>query len=259
VVTLVGAAGSAVLGFVLSLLLARQLGATGAGVVLQAVAAFTITLSIARLGMDTTAVWLLPRLVTSEREKVRQALVAVLLPALVGPSLVAGAWYLTGLLAPRGTGFDPAVHDAIDAVAVFLPAASVMTVALAGTRAFGGVLPFNLIGNLGVPGLRPLLVWVAVLLGGGSTAAALGWAVPWLVGALLSLVVLTRQARRATAGVEGRWRPDADIRTRVRRFALPRVLASGLDQSITYVDVVLVGILVGSTAAGVYGTVSRSV
>jgi O-antigen/teichoic acid export membrane protein len=258
-VTLVGAGSSAVLGFVFSVLLARSLGATAAGVVLQAVAAFSIALSVARLGLDTTAVWLLPRLMSSERDKVRRALVTLLLPAFLAPLAVTAAWYVVRwILAPEG-GLDPEVYDALSAVAPFLPAASVMTVMLAATRAFGGVVPFNAIGNIAVPGLRPLLVLVVVLVGGGSTAAALGWAVPWLVGALLSVAVLARQVRRATSGVGGTWRPDKEIRTRVRRFALPRVLASGLDQSITWLDVVLVGIILGSTAAGVYGSVSRFV
>ena len=247
------------LGFAFSVILARSLGATGAGVVLQAVAAFTIALSVARLGLDTTAVWLLPRLMSSERDKVRRALVSLLVPAFLAPLVVTSTWFLLRwVFSPEG-GVDHEVYDALDAVAPFLPAASLMTVMLAATRAFGGVVPFNAIGNVVVPGLRPALVLVAVLLGGTSTAAALGWAVPWLVGALLSVVVLARQVRRATAEVGGTWRPDKEMRKRVRRFALPRVAASGLDQSITWIDVVLVGIMLGSTAAGVYGSVSRFV
>lgn len=254
-----GAASSAFLGFALSIVLARLLGPNGAGVVLQAVAAFTITLGVARLGMDTTAVWLLPRLMSSERELVRQALVGVLMPALVVPTLVTLAWYAVWWTTGSRLGLDPDVHAAMSMVALFLPAASITTVALAATRAFGGVIPFNLIGNILVPGLRPLLVWLAVTVGGLTTAAAAGWAVPWLIGAFAALGVLARQVRRATPGARGGWRPGHDIRVRIRHFALPRVIASGLDQGIIWLDVVLVGSLVGSTAAGVYGTVSRFV
>ena len=258
VVTLAGAAASAVLGFAFNVVLARGLGAEGSGVVLQSVAAFTIALGIARLGLDTTAVWLLPRLMTSERTLVRQGLVGVLVPAFLAPCVVTGAWLLYRWVA--GTGhLDPRVDDAITAVAWFLPAASLMTVALAATRAFGGVVPFNAVGNVGVPLLRPLLVGGVVAAGGGSTAAALGWAVPWAVGAVVAMLVVLRQVRRATAGAGGKWRPTVEVRTRIRRFAAPRVVASGLDQSITWLDVVLVGVLVGAGAAGVYGTVSRFV
>ncbi len=258
-VTLVGAASSAVLGFAFSILLARVLGATGAGVVLQAVAAFTIALSLGRLGLDTTAVWLLPRLMSTERDKVRQAVVALLVPAFVAPLLVTLTWFVVRwLVSPEGTG-AARVYDALTVAAVFLPAASVMTVMLAATRAFGGVLPFNVIGNIVVPGLRPLAMVLVALTGGGALAATLGWAVPWLVGALLSLGVMVRQVRKATLHVGGAWRPEPEIRRRIRRFAAPRVLASGLDQSITWLDVVLVGIILGSTQAGVYGSVARFV
>ena len=134
--TLVGAAASAGLGFAFNIVLARQLGATGAGVVLQAVAVFTISLSVTRLGLDTTAVWLLPRLVRSAPERVRMALVGVLLPALVVPGVVTLGWLAVRYLVLAGSGRS-ATLDAVTAAVLFLPAASVMTVALASTRAFG--------------------------------------------------------------------------------------------------------------------------
>lgn len=258
-VTMVGAAASAVLGLLFNLVLAREFGATGAGVVLQAVACFTIVLSVAKGGLDTTAVWLLPRLRAAEQHKVKAAVLALLLPALVVPLLITALWLVARLIDPSPFGLDADVGDAINAVAFLLPSASVMTVALAGTRAFSGVLAFNAIGNILVPGLRPLLVWLAAVLGAGATAAALGWAVPWLVGALLSIVVLARQVDRATRGASGPWRADAELRSRIRRFAMPRMLASGLEQSITWSDVLLVGVILTSAEAGVYGSVSRFV
>jgi O-antigen/teichoic acid export membrane protein len=256
VFTFVGSAASSFLGFAFSIVLARTLGAHDAGVVLQAVAIYTIALAITRLGLDTTAVWLLPRLMSAERQLVRQAVVALLVPSFVAPLLVVLAWLVIRALFLNG---GTAVADAITVVAWFLPAGVVMTVALAATRAFGGVLPFNAIGNIAVPGLRPLLIGVVAAVGGGTAAAAFGWSVPWLVGAVLALLVLVAQVRRATREVGGSWRPGSDVRHRIRTYAVPRVIGSGLDQSITWLDVVLVGTLVGSSAAGVYGTVSRFV
>jgi O-antigen/teichoic acid export membrane protein len=46
---------------------------------------------------------------------------------------------------------------------------------------------------------------------------------------------------------------------RLLGFALPRTLASGLEQSIIWFDVVLVGVIAGSAAAGIYGAASRFV
>ena len=258
-VTLIGTAGSAVLGFAFNIVLARTLGAAGAGVVLQAVAVFTIILGVARLGLDTTSVWLLPQLRSTEPAKTRQATVALLVPAFVAPLAVSAAWYAVHFLFGWQLGLDAETVKSLNVAMAFLPAASVMMVALGGTRAFGGVLPYNAIGNVAVPGLRPGLVWMASALGGGTAAATLGWSAPWFVGAVLATVVLLRQVLKASARDPGSWRPEREIRERIRRFALPRVVASGLDQGIIWLDVVLVGILVGSASAGVYGTVSRFV
>ncbi|CUR55117.1 conserved membrane hypothetical protein [metagenome] len=257
-ITLVGAGLSAVLGFALSFLMARALGADGVGVVWQAIAAFTIVMSLARLGLDTTAVWLLPQLMSLDRSQVRGAVVGLLVPAFVLPCLVTAGWFVFRAVWATGDRDTPVI-DAISVVAIFLPAACVMTVALASTRAFGGVVPFNLIGNILVPALRPVLIVGAVAAGGSTTAVALGWATPWLVGMVLALAVLLRKVTRVNRGQGGGWRTGRAMYGRIFRFSLPRVLASGLDQTITWLDVILVGIIAGPTAAGVYGSVSRFV
>lgn len=260
-ITLVGAAASAALGFTFNVLLARGLGPDGAGVVLQAIGCFTIALGVARLGLDTTAVWLLPRLRSGEPELVRPALTGLLVPALVGSTALTLGWLgVRALLAHLEVG-DPRVLSSVTVAALFLPAAAVMTVALAAARAFGGVVPFNLIGNVVVPGLRPALLGLVLLGGGSALLASAAWAVAWLVGAVLALAVLVVLVRRRTPPEDrsGSRRPDRALRRRIRGFALPRLVATALEQSILWLDVVLVGILLGASAAGVYGTVSRFV
>jgi O-antigen/teichoic acid export membrane protein len=81
------------------------------------------------------------------------------------------------------------------------------------------------------------------------------------VGLLLALVVLARQVRgfERRRGATGRLVPRRDTMRRILGFALPRTLASGLEQSIIWFDVVLVGVIAGSAAAGVYGAASRFV
>jgi O-antigen/teichoic acid export membrane protein len=260
--TLAGSSVSAAMGFVLSLVLARSLGAVGSGVVLQSIAVFTIALSLARLGMDTTAVWILPRVRTDDPRDTRAVLATLLLwtTAASGGAallLVAGALLLdTGDTASR-----TAVVHAVLVVAPFLPFGAVMMVALAATRGFGGVLPFNLIGNVAVPVVRPVAVLVVVVSGGSAVLAALAWAAPLVPAALVSLWVVTRQVRRfeTRRDVAGTWRPNRSVNRRVLGFALPRTLASGLEQSIIWLDVILVGIIAGAGASGVYGAASRFV
>lgn len=257
-ITLVGAGTSAVLGFAFNIMMARLVGPFGAGVVLQSVALFTIAMALSRFGLDTTAVWVLPPLMRTDRSRLRSVVAGLLAPAAVVPLFVMAAWYAFAALRPPSPG-NEAVYRAISGVAPFLPAATVMIVALAATRAFGGVVPFNLIGNITVPALRPALLAVVVALGGGTLAASLSWAVPWFVGAVCALVVLLRMLVRATHSAGGSWRPDRHTMRSIFSYSLPRTVMAGLEQTIIWLDVLLVGVILGSREAGIYGSAARFV
>jgi O-antigen/teichoic acid export membrane protein len=174
------------------------------------------------------------------------------------PALIVGGWWVMHAVW-RPAAFTGPVDAAIGTVALFLVAAVVMTVALAATRAFGGVLPFNAIGNVAVPVLRPLALLAVLSLGGGSVAAAASWAVPWAIGMTLALWVLFRLLIRSTVASTGTWLPDWPLLREVFTYSLPRTLMAGLEQTVIWVDVVLVGAILGSTAAGVYGSAARFV
>lgn len=255
-VTLAGSAFSAALGFAFSLALARALGAADSGVVLQAVAAFTIALSIGRLGADTCAVWILPPMVASEPRRVRSTIALLLGLAAAGTALIALGWWVVSAARQGPSSLDrAAVVDAVSAMAPFLPAAAVMVTAVAATRAFGGVLPFNAISNVMVPGLRILALLLVVAAGGGVVAVSFTWGLVWALAAVAAVVVVALQAGRSTP--TGRWeRPPV---REVIRFSLPRAVSSALEQSVIWLDVLLVGLIAGNRAAGVYGAASRFV
>src|SRR5699024_2609932 len=80
IISLTGSMTSAIMGFGLILVLGRLLGESQAGIVLQSIAVFSIALAVARLGMDTTGVWLLPRLKLSEPALIRPAVFRLLVP-----------------------------------------------------------------------------------------------------------------------------------------------------------------------------------
>ncbi|MBE7323979.1 oligosaccharide flippase family protein [Nocardioides sp. Y6] len=267
-ITFVGAASSAALGFTFSLLLARLFGPTDAGVVLQSVALFTIAVSVARLGTDTTAVWLLPRLRTQSPHLVPAAITLLLTATASAGAVLALVWYVVGAVRPS----DDPVREVVDAIAWLLPVASGLAVALACTRAFGGIVAFNLVDNVLVPAVRPLALVVAHLLGAAALGAALGWALPVVLGAGAIGVVLHRHLRRlrrslpanaspsaSTGGREvPRW-PDRQMRRTVAAYAVPRTFAAAMEQSIVWIGVLLVGMLLDDAAAGVYGSAARFV
>jgi len=258
-ITFAGAGVSALAGFVFNILLARLTGAHGAGVVLQAIAVFTIALAIGKTGLDTTAVWLLPRLMRTARGEVRRAVAVLCALALVVPLALLAVWLVvwSTLVGPGRSE----VVDAVTTAVVCLPAATLMTVALAATRAFGGVAAFNGIGNVLVPAVRPLLLAAVTALGGGTLVVTGVWSASWVLGVVLAVLVLARLVRARTGP------PDptapagarADLVRRVLAYSLPRTVMAAMEQTLIWLDVLLVGILLGSSAAGVYGAAARFV
>lgn len=254
--TLMGSIISAVMGLVFIIVVGRTLGTTGAGTVFQGIAAFTIVLSIAKLGLDTTAVWLLPRLVDQDPVAVRPALLGMLVPALLIGGLGAAALRLG---AEHLTDQEPLV-SALEVMSWALPAATIATVGMAATRALGGVRTFVMVGSIGIPTVRPLLAWLATALGGTGVAVAVSWTLPFPVAAVVVLLVLLHQISRRLAAREGRaWWPSSGLIRRTFSFALPRAVSTGLEQVVTWLDVLVVGMLAGPAAAGIYGAASRFV
>ncbi|MER8026656.1 oligosaccharide flippase family protein [Glutamicibacter protophormiae] len=263
IISLAGSMTSAVMGFSLILVLGRLLGEMQSGIVLQAIAVFSIALAIARLGMDTTSVWLLPRLKIASPEQIRPAITRLLLPtAALGLLGALVLWFGAPFLASEQGGAGELVSS-VRALAWALPAGAVMMVSLQITRGLGNINPFALIGNVFVPSLRPLFAVLVVAIGGTAVAVSFSWAVPLLLGALAALWVVGRRASKTSRLTADPQIQEASaekpLGRRIWGFAMPRWYASILEQSITWFDVVVVGIIAGASAAGVYGAASRFV
>lgn len=261
-VSIVGAAISAGMGFLLTLVLARTLGETGSGIVLQAIAVFSIALGVARAGMDTTGIWVLPRLALAEPAKIRGAVVALLVPSFLAASVLT---VLLVLLVPQlglsGENHQLEVNDAVRAITWLLPCGALMMVAAAATRGLGNVVPYTAVSAIAVPTARPAAVLLTVAAGGTALWAAVAWAAPLPLAMLAILVSLWLRIRRheRRAGITGQWLPDRGVSSQIWKFALPRWYSSGVEQSIVWFDVILVGAIAGAGAAGVYGAASRFV
>lgn len=253
----VGSAISAIMGLLLIVVLGRALGDAGSGVVLQAVGAFTIALAVARFGMDSAAIWILPRQLEDDRASIRKTgLFLLTVSALVGLACAAVLLVGTILVEARSPG-DP-VAEALRSIVWFLPVASVLLTALSATRALGKVTSYVLVGNIGLPTLRPLAIAVAVGLGAGAVAATVAWALPLIPAVIAALIVLAVQLRAlGTASEPGYLR--GGIPGRTIRYALPRVLSASLEQLLIWLAVIIVGAIAGPAAAGVYGAASRFV
>lgn len=268
-VNLAGGAGSAAFGFAFLALADRLLPVGGAGALFEAVALFTICANAAELGVDDGLLRQVPLLVARRStQALGKVLVLALVPAAAAAAL-AGALIL--LYAPElahvfihGTSSVRGVAD-IRELAPFLPMATVASVALAGTRALGAMVPYAAIQGLGVPLLRPLLLGLASVAGLGTGLAAVTWGaplLPGLAGALVALFILARRTRLAAGEPGGGARrqaspPDRSLGLQLWRFSAPRGLAAVLQIGVLQLDILLVGGLRTASQAGIYTVASR--
>lgn len=252
-VSFAGSVAGAALGFALTFILARGFGSAGAGIVLQAIAVFTIGLSVGRGGLDTGAIWMVPRLRMSSRDELGGVIRHLLVTSLLG-GVVAG---LLTLLVVR-LFLDHSVFEAVAASAWAMPLASVTLVGTAALRGLSGVRSYIVIVQMVIPALRIVLIVCVAALGFGAAAAGFGWALAYVVGAALTVVLLIRTlARVGSAGLGGSSRRET--RQQLHAYSVGRLAGSILEQGLLWLDVLLVGMIVGTAAAGVYGTAARFV
>lgn len=252
-ISFAGSVVGALLGFVLTLALARSFGSSGAGVVLQAIALFTIGLSVGRGGLDTAATWLVPRLLLSTPGQVGGTIRHSLLLSVAGGVIAA---LLTTAIAR--VAFDPQVYDAVLASSWVMPLAAVTLVGTAALRALGGIGSYILIVQVLVPVLRVAFVVLVASLGYGAVTGSFAWATPYALAAVLTLVLLHLTLRRRLGARLGGG-TTRETRRQLHRFSIGRSAGTILEQGLLWLDVLLVGFLVGTAAAGIYGTAARFV
>lgn len=261
---LVGLAASALFQFLVVIIVARGLGATGTGAFFEAVAIFTIFSNVGELGADAGLVRSVPRFRALGRTRdIRSTLQIALVPILaLGLVMGAAIFYFAPQLATvfmHGLQRSEGVSY-IRALALFLPAASACTVVLSATRGFGTMIPYVSVQNVAVQGGRCLLVFIAVAAGLSGRLIALGWITPQVVGfvaAVVWLMALVRSAEHSDGPVLGEERSRRQLASEFWRFSAARGVAAVFGITIGWLDVLLVGALRSTASAGVYATVSR--
>jgi O-antigen/teichoic acid export membrane protein len=260
---LLGVVVSGSMQLVLTVVVARGVGASGTGAFFEAVALFTILSNVGELGADTGLVKILPRYRALNRNRDLGTVVQIALwpVILFGIGMGAATWLLapelTSLLSHAQHGAQ--VQSYLRTFAPFIPLGAITTVVLAGTRGMGTMAPFVMVQNVFLPAIRPVLIAAALYLGLGTLAVALGWAAPVGAAFLLGMLFLLRLVIRARKADPGLSPGDTrDIAREFWSFAGPRALAAVFGITITWLDVLLVGAFMHSTQqAGIYAAASR--
>lgn len=251
----VGSAASAALGFLLTVVFTRLLGAEGAGIVFQATGVFAVILAFAKVGLDSTAIYWLPRVQLDDVGRIRSTITAFLLLSGFVSILFALALYF---FAPvLWTGEGNRVSDTVRALAVFVPAGSLMIIAAAILRALGSVKEYVLVSNIAIPALRPPLAAVAAVATGSALVVSVAWALPLALVLVVAAGMVAGHVKRLEDGTRGVLFPSRGQVRGILGFAAPRTASAGLEQAIIWVDVLLVGWLLSDQAAGVYGGAAR--
>lgn len=239
-------ATSAAFTAVITLFLVRALDPTGYGVFVLALSIATIVAFPADFGVSLAAARFI-----AERRGDARAVAAVLARALglklVLMPLVAAA--LIALAGPIASLYDqPDLASPLRAVAIALVGQNLVFL-VANTFVAMGRVSWQFVLILCEAAIEATATIGFVLLAGGATAAMLGRAVGYCVGALIGAALILRLVGRR-AFSERRGGPRL---RHLGTYAGALLIVDGAYAVFSQVDVLLVGGLLGATAAGVYG------
>jgi O-antigen/teichoic acid export membrane protein len=262
VLNLVGAVIYGAASFVLVVIVTNQLGAKGTGEFLLAIAAFNILVKVSELGASTGCVRLISRDLATHREDEVPVLLRVALgPVAVVSTLVATlAWYgasVMGEVVADGSS-TAAVADHFRVLTLFLPVATVYSVAVQGTRGFGTMRVQVVVDRIGKPLVQLALVFAALALGAGGTGLDVAWAGPVGLATVPTAVWLRRLVARSVGAHRlPPSRPTREVASEFWRFSAPRALSQVFNIAVLWFDTLLIGALRSAEEAGIYAASTR--
>jgi O-antigen/teichoic acid export membrane protein len=264
---LIGAAVNGLSQFLLVVAVTRALHGGQAGAFFEAIALFMILSNTCELGADTGLTRMIPRLrVQSRIADVRAVLGVGIWPSLASGILFAIAVYV--FAAPLAEIFTHHREAAADRVAeyirimaIFLPVSCVYTVAVAGTRGFGTMMPNALIDRVARSSVQLLLVVAVLLVSDRPSAIAVAWSLPFAAGLVAAgawlLRLLHRVERRAATTPQEPATPLRRLYGEFWRYTAPRGLTGAFQITIVWVGTLMVGSLLSTSSASVYTASTR--
>jgi O-antigen/teichoic acid export membrane protein len=264
---LAGAVTNGILGFLLTVVLARGLSKEQLGAFFVSIALFQILANTAELGADTGFVRIIARYRALGRAHDLRRTIAIGLWPVLGIAAVFGV--LVWVYAPELSNVfakqapPRLLVPYLRILGPLVPAAAAFTVVLAATRGFGSMRPTVVLDKFVRAGMQVALeVPVVLVLSLGGGAVALAWGGPFAVGLALALVwlfALLRKAERrrsigdpAAAGIATR-----ALASEFWRFTAPRSFAGFFQVGILWLDTLLIGALQSAGDAGAYGAATR--
>jgi O-antigen/teichoic acid export membrane protein len=144
----------------------------------------------------------------------------------------------------------------LHALAIVLPVAALHDLVIASTRGAGTMRPTVLVDNIGRLGLQSVAVLVVYLAGGGASALALAWSLPYALGLVAGACWLRALIARPTraAAPSSTW---AVLAREFWAYTAPRAIARITQTALKRADIVLVAALASPVDAALYTAATR--
>jgi O-antigen/teichoic acid export membrane protein len=267
-INVVAMVAGAAMSFGLVVLVSRWLQPRGAGALFELIALFTILSNTFELGADTGLTrWISRAKAMGGLSDVRRVVAAAVVPvAVVGVAAAVAVWMTAPQLAQfflHGVSAREGIL-AIRIVAPLIPLGALSSCLVDGARGFGRMWPYLLIEGAGKPALRIALVLAVLVAGFGLSAAIIALGLPVIVGlvaaAIIFLRLLQKEAPARSASGKRRdvaGRPGWRVAQEFWAFTGPRAFQATFQIVILWLDILIVGAIASSYAAGVYSAVSK--
>ena len=262
-VSLFGSVANSLLGFGFIVLVSRTLSAPQAGGLYEAIAIFSIASYVTLLGADLGMLKTIPT-VSTPRDRRNLSIIAIL-PSLVfclaaAAVLIVYSDSLASLLVHRGN-IDDAARE-LRIVSPLLPLSAIMTISLAGIRAWS-VNESVMVQSIVVPLVRILLFGLFVILGTTPLLAAIAFSTPLGLGAVIGVLLLAAHLKIPLRGEEFEIYVvprKSNIRLLARefwKFSGPRGIGGAFGVLLAWLDIVLLGALGTTKQVAAYTLASR--
>lgn len=259
----------AVVAFALTLFVSNTLSNAGTGSFFQIMAFVAIMSTACTFGADTGLVKSISAKVALGHQSTIKTTITV---AMVPVTALSCAMALAIWCAAPSLGnlfSDPQAVGLIRLLAVFIIPGSLMNVLFGGIRGFGRIGAFTVLQNVLLPCLRFAAVAAVVFLGWGTIALGAAWVFPLAALGCAAAYVLTQsylnaQTKTPPSSGPSHTRNEQDPSALVQArnfwsFSSGRGASALLEIVLEWIDVILVGLILGPAAAGVYGVVNRCV
>ena len=258
---MVGAGATALLNLLIVVAITRAYDKTDAGIIFAATAVFVLVEATVKLGTDYGIVHFVSSAhARHEPARVSAAISASLIPvafaAVVGAAVTLAA--APTLMHTIANGRNaPGTNSMVIVVAAGVPIAAVYDCLTAATRGMGSARPTVLVERILRPVLQAAGVLAAAVAGASAFVIVLVWIAPYVVVLPIMGAWLRRLLHSAGIALSSwEWRSAFG---EVWRFTLPRTFTSVIQVLLQRLDIILVGAILGASAAAVYTGATRFV